>query len=157
MKFRSVLLLGALALPASIALADTPSLSDPSSLPKVSCSEFHYSASFLQRYPKAPAACVDGRVYKGVKYAQFNAKVYLASPEFITVELLNVAGDTTSTFSFKPPAGAPVTVNGKVEKFSDLQPGDKITFWVTEKGLSAKSQPASTEHSWRVLPPQPSK
>ena len=153
MKFRTLMLLAALALPASVALAD-PALSDPASLPKVSCTEFTYSATFLSRYPKAPAACQEGRVVKGVKYAKFNAKVYLANPDFITVQLLNVAGDMISTFSFKPAPGAQIVVNGKSEGFGDLKPGDAITFWLPEKSLKARALPGPTKQAWRVLPPQ---
>jgi hypothetical protein len=153
MKFRPCVLIAALALPASVALAD-PALSDPDSLPKVSCTEFTYSATFLSRYPKAPAACQEGRVVKGVKYAKFNAKVYLANPDFITVQLLNVAGDMISTFSFKPGPGAQIVVNGKPEGFSDLKPGDAITFWLPEKSLKARALPGPTKQAWRVLPPQ---
>ncbi len=153
MKFRSCLLLAALALPASVALA-AAALSDPDTLPKVSCTEFTYSSTFLARYPKAPAACQEGRVANGVKYAKFNAKVYLANPDFITVQLLNVAGDMISTFSFKPAAGAKITVNGKAEAFSDLKVGDPITFWLPEKSLKARALPGPTKDAWRVLPPQ---
>ena len=157
MKFRSALILLALATPASLALADTASLSDPSTLPKISCTEFRYSATFLKRYPKAPAGCLEGRVLNGKKYAKFNGRVYLVSDKFITVSLLNVAGDPTSTFSFKAPADAEMYVNGKAEKISELKKDEVITFWVPEGRLEAKSLPASTASSWRVLPPQPSK
>ncbi len=153
MKFRTCMLLAALALPASVALADT-ALSDPDSLPKVSCTEFTYSATFLSRYPKAPAACQEGRVVNGVKYAKFNAKVYLTSPDFITVQLLNVAGDMITTFSFKPAPGAQIVVNGKPEGFADLKAGDAITFWLPEKSLKARALPGPTKQAWRVLPPQ---
>ena len=153
MKVSSCLLFAALALPASLALAD-PALSDPNALPKVSCTEFTYSATFLQRYPRAPAACQEGRVVNGVKYAKFNAKVYLASPQFITVQLLNVAGDMISTFSFKPAPGAQISINGKPEGFSELKPGDPLTFWLPEKSLKARALPGPTKEAWRVLPPQ---
>ena len=152
MSFRSVLILAALAAPASLALADTP-LSDPDSLPKVSCDAFNYSPAFLKRYPKAPAACIEGRVANGIKYAKFNAKVYLNGPDVTTVNLLNVAGDTTSTFSFKAPAGAKVIVNGKPEAVADLKPGETISFWVPEKRLEAHALPSQTDARWSVRPP----
>jgi len=154
MKIRSALLLAALTVSASIALADTPSLSDPDSLPKVSCTEFAYSPAFLKKYPKAPAACQEGRVLNGVKYAKFTAKVFLVTPEFTTVQLLNVSGDPTTTFSFKAPASATMLINGKSTKMSDLKTGDQISFWVPEKRLAAQSLPGPTHESWRVLPPQ---
>jgi hypothetical protein len=55
-------------------------------LPKVSCDDIHYSQAFLARYPKAPAACLEGRVANGEKWAKFNAQVYIANlPDFVTV------------------------------------------------------------------------
>jgi hypothetical protein len=151
MSFRSALILAALAAPASLALAASP---DPDSWPKVSCDGFTYSAALLKRYPKAPAACLEGRqAPDGTKYAKFNGKVYLNGPGRTTVQMLNVAGDPLSTFSFKGVAGGKVTVNGKSENISDLKPGEVITFWVPENRLEAHSLPSSTDKSWRVLPP----
>jgi len=155
MKFRSALVLAVLAAPASVALAaNTPSLSDPDSLPKVACTEFHYSAEFLKLYPKAPAACKEGREYNGTKYAKFTARVYLNSPDFTTVEMLNVAGDSVTTFSFKAPPDASVAVNGKPEKITDLKKGEEISFWVPEQRLAAAAMPGPTKTSWKVLPPK---
>jgi hypothetical protein len=155
MRFRTALIALSLALPASIALADAPSLSNPDSLPKITCDQFTYSSAFLKKYPKAPAGCLEGRVYKGHKYAKFNAKVYLTGPDFTTVQLLNVAGDTTSTFSFKAPAGAQVVVNGTPEPIEQLKVGDQITFWVPQRRMAAQSLPGPTNQAWRVMPPAP--
>lgn len=139
-------------LASSLALADK-ALSDPDSLPKISCSDFKYSAAFLKQYPRAPAACIEGREANGVKYAKFNAKVYIRGKHFTTVQLLNVAGDTTSTFSFRAPASAEILVNGKPEKLSSVRVGDTITFWVPEHHLEALGMPSPTEEAWRVIPP----
>jgi ribosomal 50S subunit-recycling heat shock protein len=154
MSFRSVVILAALAAPAGLALADNALVTDPDSLPKISCDKFTYSAALLKRYPKAPAGCQEGHVApNGTKYAKFQAKVYLNGPDRTTVNMLNVAGDPISTFSFKGEAGGKVSVNGKVENISDLKPGEVITFWIPEKRLEAHSLPSNTDKSWRVLPP----
>jgi hypothetical protein len=156
MSFRSTLILAVLAMPASVALADTSALSDPESLPKVPCTNFRYSAAFLKLYPRAPAACVEGRDLNGVKYAKFNARVFLNGPDFTTVSLLNVAGTPLSTFSFRASPNAQVAVNGTPKPISQLRPNDQITFWVPEGKLEAHSMPSPTDESWRVLPPQSS-
>lgn len=83
--------------------------------------------------------------------------MYLANPDFTTVELLNVRGDPLSTFSFKPGADQKIKINGKDTKFSDLRAGEKITFWVSEVRMPAHELPGSTEDSWAVLPPLPKK
>jgi hypothetical protein len=150
-----ILLPIALLTTAGAAVADTP-FSDPSSLPKVSCDEIQYSEAFLQRYPKAPASCIEARVYNGEKWAKFKAKVYLVNlPDFITVEMLDVAGNRLETFSLKPAASDKIVMDGgKSKSFSELKPGDVVTFWKSEKRLDTKAMPTDTAASWLVLPPQ---
>lgn len=150
MKMRNAIVGLTLIGPLSIAWAVGP---NPDNLPKVACSEFKFSAAFLERYPKAPAACLEGRVYKGVRYAKFTAKVFLASPDVMTVQLLNVAGDPITTFSFKPSPGAGVTINGKKEKFADMKPGEVLTFWVPEGHMEVHAVPTATSQAWQVVPP----
>jgi hypothetical protein len=126
---------------------------NPDKLPKVSCSSFTFSLDFLNKYPKAPAACQEGRVYKGKKYAKFNGKVSDTETDSLTVQLLNVSGDVLSTLTFKPSAKAKVMVNGKAETYSDLRVGDTLTFWVPENRFSIYSAPGATSSASPVLPP----
>ena len=153
-KIPTIALLATLPVPAGVLLADTP-LASPESLTKISCDDIHYSAAFLERYPKAPAACLEGRIANGEKWAKFNAKVYLVSlPDFITVEMLDVSGYTTSTFSFKPKPNSQIVINGKSTPFTDVKPGDVITLWMPEQRLEARALPTATAEGWNVLPPQ---
>ncbi len=71
----------------------------------------------------------------------------------MTVQILNVAGDTVTTFSFKPSPTQHVIANGKEKVFHDLQVGEKITIWVSEKRLEAFELPGSQHDHWTVLPP----
>lgn len=154
MMIRAKWLLAAIAMPLMISTAFAAV--DPDKLPQVPCSDLVFSKAFLAKYPKAPAACQDARVYKGQRYGKFVAKVYISSPQFMTVELLDSAGATVTTFSFKPGTGVGVDgvhVNGKLRKFSDMAVGEKLTFWVSEKRLTAGELPGSTANSWAVLPP----
>jgi len=151
MMIRAKWLLAAVALPLMISTAFAAI--DPDKLPQVPCSDLKWGKAFLAKYPKAPGACQDARMYKGQRYAKFVAKVYISSPQFMTVELLDSSGATVTTFSFKPAAGQGVHVNGKLEKFSDMSVGEKLTIWVSEKRLTAMELPGSTAHSWAVLPP----
>jgi hypothetical protein len=146
-----VLFLSALALPLSIGIAHA--VVNPDKLPQVECSDFKWSEAFLAKYPKAPAACLDGRVYKGQRYGKFEAKVYISDPAFMTVQILNKAGDMVTTFSFKPGPNQHVLVNGEEKAFHDLKVGEKITIWVPEKRLQAAELPGSTKDRWAVLPP----
>ncbi len=120
---------------------------------KIACIEVKYSSGFLERYPNAPAACLEAIEKDGKRYAKFNARIYLNSTDRMTVELLNIKGDGLSNFSFKPRPDATVNIDGKMTTFADLRPGEKITFWVSDDRLAVSMLPPSTEESWPVLPP----
>jgi len=145
------LLLGALSLPLSIGAANAAV--DPDKLPQVACSAVKFSPAFLAKWPKAPQACQDARVYKGETYAKFQAKVYISSPEFMTFQILDAAGATVTTASMKPGPDQGVHVNGKLEKFHDMSVGEVLTFWVSEKRTDAQEMPDSTTEKWALLPP----
>ena len=98
--------------------------------------------------------CQDGRTYKGSNYAKFVAKVYIQNlPAFITINFLDSAGNVVTTASFKPGPNQHVMVNGQKRAFKDLQVGESITIWVSEKRTDAASLPGSTEGKWALLPP----
>jgi hypothetical protein len=152
MKMRTAMVGLALIAPLSVAWGAKPV--DPESLTKVPCSDIHFSKAFLQRYPQASNACIEGRADPGgVRYAKFRAKVYLNSADRTTVQLLDASGDTKTTFSFKPKKNASITYNGKKTRIEDLDKGDEISFWVPEARLTAGTLPAATEQTWTVLPP----
>jgi len=147
------LLLTAIVLPLSIGSALAAKRVDPDKLPQVACSDIKFSAAFLAKYPKAPAACLDGRMYNGKVYAKFQAKIYISDPAFMTVQMLDPAGATVTTFSFKPGPNQGVHVNGKLVKFHDMAVGDKLTIWVSEDRTDAQELPGSTANKWAMLPP----
>ena len=149
---KCALLATALALPLSIGVALAAETMEKGT--QIACTEVKYSSEFLERYPSAPAACLEARDHDGKRYAKFNARVFLNSADRTTVELLNVKGDRLSTFSFKPAPEAGVNINGKKVKFTDLKKGETISFWVSEDRMTASELPGSTEESWAVLPPQ---
>ena len=126
---------------------------NPDRLTKVECSALKFSDEFLKKYPDAPAACIEAREYNGKRYAKFNAKVYLNSADRTTVTLQSPTGKDLSTFSFRPAPDATIRINGKPTRFTDLRPGEKINFWVSEDRMTASELPASSEESWAVLPP----
>ena len=145
MKIHRLLSCAAIALPLSLAALPAGAQKiDPDKLPKVNCSDLVYSHAFLDKYPKAPAACLEARVYKGAKYAKFNGKVLIPGSDSITISLLNVAGDALTAVTFKPNAAARLVVNGKTESWSELQKGDPVTFWVSEKRFDFYSGPGGS-------------
>ena len=154
MRIQSVLVACALGAPLSGVWAETP---DPNSLPKVSCSDFKYSEAFLAKYPKAPAACVEGRTYKGINYAKFNGKVTKVSSNSVTMDVLNSVGTPITPLTIQPAdQKAFIVVNGKQTKISDLNQGDAVTFWVPQSRLEVNPLPSATSSHWNVLAEAPS-
>ena len=153
MRIQSVFVAVALSAPLTgLWAADTP---DPASLPKVSCSDFKYSQEFLAKYPKAPAACLEGRTYKGVNYAKFSAKVAKVSSSGVTVQLLNTAGTPITPLTIKPAdQKAFILVDGKQTHMTDLKEGDSVTFWVPQSRMEVHALPAQSH--WIVLAQAPS-
>jgi hypothetical protein len=107
----------------------------------IPCSDLTFSKSFLAKYPKAPAACIEARTYHGKKYAKFDGKVYLKEGNNLTVQVNNVAGDALSAISLQPNANSSLLVNGKDTKFSDLKVGDAVSIWVSQDRFSFFSAP----------------
>jgi hypothetical protein len=114
---------------------------DPDTLPKVECSSLRYSQDFLDKYPRAPAACQEARVYKGETYMKVKAKVYVSEQPMLSVALVDPYGDTLGTVVIRKPQSLRVLINGKEEDAFDLHRGEELTFWVPESIFSAK--PAS--------------
>jgi hypothetical protein len=67
---------------------------NPDTLPRVECSSLRYSEDFLQKYPTAPAACLEARVYKGQTYMKVKAKVYVREEPMLSVDLMDPYGNT---------------------------------------------------------------
>ena len=150
MKMRTGIVGLALIAPLSVAWGAGP---NPESMTKVPCSDLHFSQEFLQKYPRAPDACIEGRQDKsGAKYGKFHAVIYLNSPDRTTVNVVDAKGDKKETFSFKGKPGATITMNGKKTRLQDLKVGDDLYFWVPESRLSAGPEPGPNAQ-WTVLPP----
>ena len=154
MKMRTAILGVALIAPLSVAWAARSF--NPNSMTKVACSDLHFSEAFPQRYPQAPAACIDARQdQSGAKWAKFHARVFLNSSDRTTVNLLDANGAMKTTFSFRPRAGATINLNGRKTRITSLRQGDELDFWVPESKMTAGEMPEATEQSWQVLPPLP--
>jgi hypothetical protein len=151
MKMRTAMF--GVALMASLSVAWAQPI-NPDRMTKVACSDLHFSAAFLQRYPQAPAACIDARqAQDGTRWAKFHARVFLNSSDRTTVNLLNANGDLKTTFSFRPRAGATIQLNGRNTRITSLRPGDELDFWVPESKMTAGEMPEPTAQTWQVLPP----
>jgi hypothetical protein len=117
---------------------------NPDTLPKIECSSLRYSKDFLQNYPKAPAACLEARVYKGVTYLKVKAKVYVKEEPMLSIDLMDSYGNTLGTVPVQKPQSLRVIINGKEVGASDLQRDEAVTIWVPQSMFDA--QPAAAGH-----------
>ena len=117
---------------------------DPDKLPKVECSSLRFSKEFLDKYPKAPAACLEARVYKGKTYMKVKGKVYVVDKPTVTIAFMNAYGNTLGTVAVKNPKSLRVIINGEEKDVAHLRQNEELTFWVPESMFSAQST-ASTQ------------
>jgi hypothetical protein len=111
---------------------------NPDTLPKIECSSLRYSEDFLQKYPKAPAACLEARVYKGKTYMKVKAKVYVREEPMLSVDLMDPYGNTLGSVLVRKPQSLRVLVNGKEMDVFDLHRDEAVTIWVPQSMFGAK-------------------
>src|SRR5262249_20688510 len=106
-----------------------------------------FSQEFLQRYPNAAPACREVKEQDGEKWIRFESKVEKVnkSKNEVTLDFLNVRGDTLATVIVKPKPDARITIDGKKKKYSTLRAGDKLSFWMPEKRFGFYSEPGASK------------
>ena len=111
---------------------------NPDKLPRVECSSLRYSKDFLQQYPKAPAACLEARVYKGQTYMKVKAKVYVREEPTLSVDIMDPYGNTLGSVLVRKPQSLRVLVNGKEVDAFDLRRNEEVTLWVPQSMFDAQ-------------------
>jgi hypothetical protein len=117
---------------------------NPETLPRIECASLRYSKDFLQKYPTAPAACLEARVYKGETYMKVKAKVYVREEPMLSVDLMDPYGNTLGSVLVRKPQSLRVLVNGKEVDPFDLHRNEEVTLWVPQSMFDA--QPAAASH-----------
>ena len=110
---------------------------NPDKLPRIECSSLRYSEEFLQKYPQAPAACEEARVYKGETYMKVKAKVYVSEAPMLSVDLMDPYGNTLGTVLVRKPQSLRFLINGKEVDAFDLHRDEKVTVWVPQSMFAA--------------------
>jgi len=110
---------------------------NPEALPRVECSSLRFSDDFLKKYPKAPAACREARIYKGETYMKVQATVYVKKEPMLSLDIMDAYGNTLGTALVKQPKSLLVLVDGKAIDVFDLHRNEKVTVWVPESIFSA--------------------
>lgn len=116
---------------------------NPETLPRVECSSLHFSDSFLAKYPKAPAACREARIYKGETYMKVRAKVYVTDAPMLSLDVMDPYGNTLGTVVIGKPQSLRVLADGKTIDAFDLRRDEELTLWVPESIFSAQLSAAA--------------
>jgi hypothetical protein len=114
---------------------------DPDKLPKVECSSLHFSKEFLNRYPKAPAACQEARIYQGKTYMKVKGKLYVADKPALSFAFEDTYGNALGTVTLKNPR-LRVIIDGKPTTIDQVSIDQDLTFWVPDSIFSAQSAAA---------------
>jgi hypothetical protein len=131
-------------------LADEP--------PKLSCvKDITYSQEFLQRYPKAGAACREVVMKDGTKWVRFDANVVNVKGDQVTADFVDQYKQSVAELTFVASPEARLTIDGKESKFSDLQSGDTISVWMSEARMGFYAKPGALEISKFAVVSSPAK
>ena len=136
MKFVKTLLCFAVTAIPMVAGADEPPMNNP-------CSNIKWSGTFLNKYPRAPAACQTVDIKDGIKYAKFEGKVLDLNPDSVKVAIVNVAGTPSGEVAWHTSPDDDIMINNKMSKISDLKKGDGLEFWVQEGKYLVSTSPGA--------------
>ena len=138
---QKILVAAVLSLVSSVTIAASKAV-DPYKLPKVECSSLRYSKAFLDKYPNAPAACLEARVYKGETYMEVKGKVYILDNPTLSVAFMDPYGNTLGTVTIRD-SKLRVLMDGKEVDVADLRTDQELTLWVPESIFSDEPTAAS--------------
>jgi hypothetical protein len=140
----SVMLVALIATPFVALAADPPDAAGDQS--KLSCiKDMVFSQEFLARYPRAGAACREVVMKNGMKWARFDADVVDVKGNQVTANFLDTFNQPLSTVTFVATPEARVLVEGKEAKFSSLNKGDTLSFWMPESRVGFYAAPGASE------------
>jgi hypothetical protein len=135
-----VVMLALAAIPFAAFSADEPKGQELSCIKDVT-----WSHEFLERYPNAAPACREVKVKDGEKWVRFEAKVKGVKKNEVTLDFLNVRGDTLATATVAPKEASRLKVGGKDVKYSSLRAGDTLDVWMPESRLGFYAEPGASE------------
>jgi hypothetical protein len=110
------------------------------------CQDVRFSDEVLNRFPGAPAACLDVISRDGQEYAVFKAKLVEARGDSVRVKVKKADGTYGETKTIKTKPGRQVLIDGKPAPVSELAPNQEITAYVrVDRPMIALAPAAETE------------
>ena len=106
-----------------------------------------FSHEFLARYPNAGGACREVKVENGHKWARFDADVADVKGNRVTADFVDRYDRKLETIVFDAQSDARVVVNGRTTRYSDLKPGDKLSFWMPDNQVGFYAAPGASQQT----------
>jgi hypothetical protein len=105
------------------------------------CDAINFGEEVLQKMPNAKKLC------RGIKskgdgvYVHYIAEVESAKPDAIKVKFLDKDNKAVSRVTFQPTDDQSVMIDNKSHKYSSLEKGQKLDFWIEHKRWGLYSNP----------------
>lgn len=133
-----------------LVLAATPILvmaQGQSKATKPNCDAFVYNQKFLEKYPKAAAACQEVTTKNGEQWVRFSGTVTAVKGDEVTTTIVDDFNNPLpGHLTIKAPSDQKVTVDGKETKgWSNLTKGDKLDLWMPQSVIGFYAQPGALD------------
>jgi hypothetical protein len=120
---------------------NVPAVPNPE-IDRASCQQVNWHVDLLGKYPWVSDACHEVIIVDGAKWARFEA-VFLRmnSDGSVTSDFKNRQGRSRGNIALMPMEGQRVTIDGREVRFSELQRGQTLNFYVPEGAFAFAAAP----------------
>ena len=105
------------------------------------CDSINFGAEVLEKLPNAKKLCRGIKEMNGTVYVHYIAEVESRAANNVTVKFLDKDGKAVSRVAFEPTVDQMVTVDGKPTKYTSLDKGQKLDFWIAQNKWSLYATP----------------
>jgi hypothetical protein len=116
------------------------------------CAAVKFSDELLERFPRAPEACLDVISREGQDYAVFNARLSDVSGNTMRLRFRHPDGSLGPMTSVRAPRDFRVLVDGEPTRVSDLAPNQELKAYVHVSRPELALEPADTSQHLLIVP-----
>ncbi|HEY0938633.1 MAG TPA: hypothetical protein VGE08_00930 [Steroidobacter sp.] len=116
------------------------------------CAAVTFSDEVLERFPRAPEACLDVISRDGQEYAVFNARLTQVRGNTMRVRFQHPDGSLGPTTSIAAPSDFRVLINGEPTRIRDVAPNQDLKAYVQVSRPMVALEPADTSQRMLIVP-----
>ncbi len=105
------------------------------------CDNVNFGADVLEKMPNAKKLCRGIAEKNGTVYVHYVAEVESRSATDVTVKFLDKDDKAVSRVKFEPTADQTVMVDKKATKYTSLDKGQKLDFWIAQSKWGLYASP----------------